>query len=73
MIVYFQVEKERLARKRVAEMSKGVGRPKVGGPFALRDLEGREFTAEDLKGKYSFVRAPGILGTWFGWIVLITR
>lgn len=57
MIVYFQVEKERLARKRVAEMSKGVGRPKVGGPFVLRDLEGREFTAEDLKGKYSFVRS----------------
>lgn len=55
MIVYFQVEKERLARKRVAEMSKGVGRPKVGGPFVLRDLEGKEFTAEDLKGKYSFV------------------
>lgn len=57
MIVYFQVEKERLARKRIAEMSKGVGRPKVGGPFMLKDLEGREFTAEDLKGKYSFVRA----------------
>lgn len=57
MIVYFQVEKERLARQRVAEMSKGVGRPKVGGPFVLRDLEGKEFTAEDLKGKYSFVRS----------------
>lgn len=55
MIVYFQVEKERLARKRVAEMSKGVGRPKVGGPFVLRDLNGEVVTDETLKGKYSFV------------------
>jgi protein SCO1/2 len=58
MIVYFRVEKERLERKRIAEMSKGVGRPKVGGPFTLMDLDGREFTAEDLKGKYSFVCGP---------------
>jgi protein SCO1/2 len=57
MIVYFRVEKERLERKRIAEMSKGVGRPKVGGPFVLKDLDGKEFTAEDLKGRYSFVRS----------------
>lgn len=55
MIVYFRYEKARLERKRVAEMSKGVGKPKVGGPFVLKDLKGREFTEEDLKGKYSFV------------------
>lgn len=59
MIVYFRVEKERLERKRIAEMSKGVGRPKVGGPFVLKDLDGKEFTADDLKGKYSFVGFPG--------------
>lgn len=56
MIIYFRVEKARLERKRITEMSKGVGRPKVGGPFVLKDLDGKEFTAEDLKGKYSFVR-----------------
>lgn len=56
MIIYFRVEKARLERKRITEMSKGVGRPKVGGPFVLKDLSGREFTAEDLKGKYSLVR-----------------
>jgi protein SCO1/2 len=56
MVIYFRVEKARLERKRITEMSKGVGRPKVGGPFVLKDMEGREFTAEDLKGKYSFVR-----------------
>lgn len=55
MIVYFKYEKERLERKRVAEMSKGVGKPKVGGPFALMDLDGKIFTEEDLKGKYSLV------------------
>ncbi|KAJ5594384.1 uncharacterized protein N7459_000592 [Penicillium hispanicum] len=55
MMIYFRVEKARLERKRIAEMSKGVGKPKVGGPFALKDLDGKEFTAEDLKGKYSFV------------------
>lgn len=55
MIVYFQVEKERLARARIAEMSKGVGRPKVGGPFLLKDLEGKDVTEEELKGKFSLV------------------
>ncbi|KAJ5116333.1 Synthesis of cytochrome c oxidase Sco1/Sco2 [Penicillium angulare] len=55
MVVYFRVEKARLERKRIAEMSKGVGKPKVGGPFVMKDLDGNEFTAEDLKGKYSFV------------------
>ena len=58
MMIYFQVEKERLARARIAEMSKGVGRPKVGGPFLLKDLEGRDVTEEELKGKFSLVCAP---------------
>lgn len=55
MLVYFQREKERLERRRIAELSKGVGRPKVGGPFVLKDLDGKVFTDADLKGKYSFV------------------
>ncbi|KLJ13856.1 hypothetical protein EMPG_11238 [Blastomyces silverae] len=55
MIFYFRYEKARLERKRIAEMSKGVGKPKVGGPFVLKDLDGNEFTEENLKGKYSFV------------------
>ena len=36
-------------------MSKGYGKPKVGGPFTLRDLEGKEFTEKDLLGKYTLV------------------
>jgi hypothetical protein len=56
MIFYFQYEKARLERKRIVEMSKGYGKPKVGGPFKLRDLDGKEFTEKDLLGKYSLVR-----------------
>ena len=56
MIFYFQYEKARLERKRIVEMSKGYGKPKVGGPFKLRDLNGKEFTEKDLLGKYSMVR-----------------
>ena len=55
LMVYFRVEKERLQRKQIREMSKGVGKPKVGGPFVLRDLDGNEVTEEELKGKYAFV------------------
>ena len=63
MIVYFNYEKGRLERKRITEMSKGYGKPKVGGPFTLTDLDGKEFTEKDLLGKYSIVswwnRLPG--------------
>ncbi|KAM3071721.1 Cu-binding protein, variant 2 [Clarireedia jacksonii] len=44
-----------MERKRVAEAAKGVGRPKVGGPFELVDHEGRRFTDADMKGRYSLV------------------
>lgn len=55
LVAYFQYEKARLERKRIVEMSKGYGKPKVGGPFALRDLDGKEFTEKDLLGKYAIV------------------
>jgi len=44
-----------MERKRVAEAAKGVGRPKVGGPFQLVDQDGKPFTDADLKGKYALV------------------
>lgn len=59
MIFYFRYEKARLDRQRVAEAAKGVGRPKVGGPFELLDQEGKRFTGEDMKGGYSLVCTPG--------------
>ena len=44
-----------MERKRVAEAAKGVGRPKVGGPFSLVDQNGKTFTDGDMKGKYALV------------------
>jgi protein SCO1/2 len=44
-----------MERKRVAEAAKGVGRPKVGGPFSLIDQDGNTFTNAELKGKYALV------------------
>ena len=44
-----------MERKRIAEAAKGIGRPKVGGPFELVDQNGRTFTDRDMKGKYSLV------------------
>ena len=55
LIFYFRYEKTRMERKRVAEAAKGVGRPKVGGPFELVDQDGKTFTDGDMKGKYSLV------------------
>ncbi|KNG47507.1 SCO1 protein [Stemphylium lycopersici] len=52
---YFTYEKERLARKRIAEQTKGMGKPKVGGPFQLIDHTGQPFSNEDMLGKYSLV------------------
>lgn len=44
-----------MERKRIAEAAKGVGKPKVGGVFELVDQVGKEFTSEDMKGRYSLV------------------
>lgn len=52
---YFEFEKERMNRKRIAETTKGVGRPKVGGPFELIDQNGEKFTSEMMHGKHSLV------------------
>ncbi|KAL1648348.1 Cu-binding protein [Diplodia intermedia] len=55
LILYFRYEKERVQRQRIAEQTKGVGRPKVGGEFSLTDQYGNKFTNEDMKGKYALV------------------
>lgn len=55
LIVYFRREKARMERSRIAEQAKGVGRPKVGGPFELIDQEGHTFAEADLKGGFSLV------------------
>jgi protein SCO1/2 len=47
-----------MERKRIAEATKGVGKPKVGGAFELTDADGKPFLSTDLKGRYSLVRCP---------------
>ena len=46
-----------MERKRIAEAAKGVGRPKIGGPFELVDQYGRKFGDGDMKERYSLVSA----------------
>lgn len=45
-----------MERKRIAEATKGIGKPKVGGQFDLVDMDGKPFTDADMKGKYALVR-----------------
>lgn len=40
---------------RIAEMTKGVGKPKVGGPLILVDQEGKERKDEDWRGRFMLV------------------
>ena len=35
--------------------SRAYGRPKLGGPFTLTTHEGKPFTEQDMKGKWSLV------------------
>ncbi|KAI5845940.1 SCO1/SenC-domain-containing protein [Tricharina praecox] len=53
---YFRMEKERMARKKIAELSKGVGRPKVGGPVTgFVDQNGKVREDAEFAGKYRLV------------------
>ena len=55
LVWYFESEKKRMQRRRMAEATKGVGKPKVGGDFNLVDHEGKPFSSANLKGRYSLV------------------
>lgn len=73
---FFTREKKKLEIQREAEANRGYGKPLVGGPFKLVDVNGNEFTQENLKGKFSiiyfgFTHCPDIcpdeldkLGVW---------
>lgn len=52
-----------MRRKRIEDSHKGVGAPKVGGPFQLIDQDGRPFAEQDLKGRYSLVCDVPFFGT----------
>ncbi|KAF2741345.1 SCO1 protein [Polyplosphaeria fusca] len=55
LYAYFTYERARMTRKRIAEQTKGIGKPKVGGPFDLIDQNGARFTNQDMAGKYALV------------------
>ncbi|ROT35409.1 SCO1/SenC [Sodiomyces alkalinus F11] len=55
LVWYFEYEKQRMQRKRIADATKGIGKPKVGGPFELIDQNGNPFSSEDMKGRYALV------------------
>ncbi|KAK0717176.1 cytochrome c oxidase-like protein [Lasiosphaeria miniovina] len=55
LLWYFEREKGRMQQKRIAEAAKGVGRPRVGGPFELLDQDGNVMTEQNLRGRYSLV------------------
>ncbi|KAL7266246.1 Cu-binding protein [Rhizina undulata] len=52
---YFRNEKAQMEQKRIAEQTKGVGKPKVGGPLELVDQNGKERRDEDFLGRYRLV------------------
>lgn len=55
LIWYFRHEKARMDRQRIANQTKGIGKPKVGGPFDLLDQDGKPYSSENLHGRYSLV------------------
>ncbi|PHH61028.1 hypothetical protein CDD81_850 [Ophiocordyceps australis] len=65
LVWYFDHEKKRMERKRIAEATKGIGKPQVGGAFTLMDHNGQTFTSDMMKGRHAlvyfgFTRCPDI-------------
>lgn len=55
---WFRREKERIKLQKEADSRKSYGKPLVGGPFKLKDVDGNEFTHENLKNdekKFSII------------------
>lgn len=75
MAVYFRYEKARVERQRIADASKGVGKPKVGGPFELVDQDGRVWASErEMKGRYALVSVVfPFSGVWFLLLMDLSR
>lgn len=52
---FFQREKKRLEIRRQEKERQGIGKPLIGGPFKLTDMNGSTFTDKDLLGKFSIL------------------
>lgn len=56
LFFYFRYEKQKLLEQRQKELADSeVGRPHVGGPFALTTHENKPFTENDLLGRWSLI------------------
>ncbi|KAL3232853.1 Protein SCO1, mitochondrial [Nakaseomyces bracarensis] len=51
----FSNEKKKLEARKEAEANRGYGKPSLGGPFTLVDVDGNEFNQDNLKGKFSII------------------
>ena len=64
LTVYFRYERTRMERKRVAEATKGVGKPKIGGHFDLIDHNEEPFSDGDMKGGFSIVSHKSLFASF---------
>lgn len=55
LVIFLREERARMERQQIANSTKGIGKPKVGGPFSLVDQHGKPFSNEDMKDKYALV------------------
>ena len=69
MIQYFRLERARLERTRVAEQTKGVGRPKVGGEFHLTDMFGKKVDDGTYRGRYVLVSSSKLKTKGVGLVI----
>ncbi|QPG74760.1 hypothetical protein FOA43_002093 [Brettanomyces nanus] len=51
----FKEQKKKIELRKEAEMNRGVGKPLIGGPFDLVDMNGNRYTSDNLKGKFSLI------------------
>lgn len=51
----FNNQKEKIKLRNEAAANRGAGKPLIGGPFDLVDMNGKKYTDEDLKGHFSLI------------------
>ncbi|KJE93624.1 metallochaperone Sco1 [Capsaspora owczarzaki ATCC 30864] len=55
LVMYFQSERANHRANLEAKRNRGLGVPKIGGPFTLVDTNGKRWTEEDLKGRWTLI------------------
>lgn len=55
LLGYFQYQKAQIQEQKEIAKNEGFGKPKVGGPFALVDYDGKLVTDKTYRGKYMLI------------------